>query len=101
MQEGTFLNFLTNRPLDLKMHMVDRLYFEAIGEDKIVENLRDADYEVIFLAEGYGLTRFGKPYLYGSDNAILRYIFENYNLEWRNNFTKKGIKNNLYCLRHK
>lgn len=101
LQEGTFLNFLTNRPLDLKMHMVDRLYFEAIGEDKIVENLRDADYEVIFLAEGYGLTRFGKPYLYGSDNAILRYIFENYNLEWRNNFTKKGIKNNLYCLRHK
>lgn len=101
LQEGTFLNFLTNRPLDLKMHMVDRLYFEAIGEKKIVENLKNADYEVIFLAEGYGLTRFGKPYLYGSDNAILRYIFENYDLEWRNSFEKKGIKNNLYCLRHK
>lgn len=101
LQEGTFLNFLTDRPVDLNMHMVDRLYYEAIGEDKIVENLKASDYEVIFLAEGFGLTRFGKPYLYGSDNGILRYIFENYNLEWRNNFVKKGVKNNLYCLRHK
>lgn len=101
LQEGTFLNFLTDRPIDLKMHMADRLYYEAIGEEKIVEDLKSCDYEVIFLAEGYGLTRFGKPYLYGSDNAILRYIFENYNLEWRDNFTKKGIQNNLYCLRKK
>ncbi len=101
LQEGTFLNFLTDRPVDLNMHMVDRLYYEAIGEEKIVENLKRNDYAIIFLADGYGLTKFGKPYLYGSDNAILRYVFENYNLEWRNNFVKRGKENNLYCLRKK
>lgn len=99
--EGTTLNFLTNRKVDLNMPMIDRLYYDAIREDKIVENLKKSDYDVIFIAEGFGLTRFGKPYLYGSDNAILRYIFENYDLEWRNNFIKKGINNNLFCLKHK
>lgn len=99
--EGMTLNFLTNKKVDLNMPMVDRLYYDAIGEDKIVENLKKSDYDVIFIVEGFGLTRFGKPYLYGSDNAILRYIFKNYNLEWRNNFVKRGIDNNLFCLRHK
>lgn len=99
--EGMTLNFLTNRKVDLNMPMVDRLYYDAIGEDKIVENLKKSDYDVIFIVEGFGLTRFGKPYLYGSDNAILRYVFENYDLEWRNNFVKKGINNNIFCLKHK
>lgn len=101
LQEGMALNFLTDRKVDLNMPMVDRLYYEAIGEDKIIENLKKNNYDVIFIAEGFGLTNFGKPFLYGSDNAILRYIFKNYNLEWRNNFVKRGIDNNLFCLRHK
>lgn len=101
LQEGMALNFLADRKVDLNMPMVDRLYYEAIGEDKIVENLKNSNYDVIFLFEGFGLTRFGKPYLYGSDNAILRYVFENYDLEWRNNFAKRGVENNLFCLRHK
>lgn len=98
LQEGMTINFLTDRKVDMNMPMIDRLYFEAMDESEIVANLEKSDYDVIFIAEGFGLTRFGKPYLYGSDNAILRYVFENYDLKWQNDFVKKGIANHMYCL---
>jgi hypothetical protein len=96
--EGTFINFMTNREVDLKMFMVDRLYYEAIGNSQIVNNLQKNKYDMIFIAEGFGLTNFGKPYLYGTKNEILDYIFENYNLKWVESFDKKQKKNYLYCL---
>lgn len=99
LQEGMAINFLTDRKVDMNMPMIDRLYFEAMDKNEIVTNLKKSNYDVIFIVEGFGLTRFGKPYLYGSDNVILRYIFENYDLEWQNNFVKKRIENHLYCLR--
>ena len=101
LQEGMAINFLTNRSVDMNMPMVDRLYYEAIGEDKIVENLKNSDYDLIFIIEGFGFTRFGKPYLYGSDNAILRYIVANYDFEWQDSFVKRRINNHITCLKHK
>lgn len=101
LQEGTAINFLTDRKVDMKMPMIDRLYFEAMDKKEIVKNLENYNYDIIFIVEGFGLTRFGKPYLYGSDNVILRYVFTNYDLEWQNDFVKKKIENHLYCLKRR
>ncbi|MGN0015191.1 MAG: glycosyltransferase family 39 protein [Candidatus Gastranaerophilaceae bacterium] len=95
--EGTAINFLLNRPVDLKMHMADRLYYDAIGGDKVLENIKNADYELIIVIKGYGLTNFGKPYLYNENNDIIKYLEEKYKLDWETKFIEKNIENTLKC----
>lgn len=80
--EGTAINFLTDRNPDGKMPMADRLYYEAIGEEVVMKNVAEADYEMIFIAEGFGLTHFGAKYLYDDKNPVLKYIQSKYNLDW-------------------
>lgn len=95
--EGTAINFLADREVNLHYHMFDRLYFEAIGYDKFIENLKNSDYEVILLAKGFGLTNFGKPYLYDDENDIVKYLKKNYFLDWKIEFVDKSIQSQLYC----
>lgn len=95
--EGTAINFLVKRPVNLKMHMADRLYYDAIGGEKVLENIKNSDYEVIIVLKGYGLTNFGKPYLYTKDNDVIKYLEEKYKLDWETKFTEKNIENTLKC----
>lgn len=76
--EGTVINFLSQRPVDYKMHMADRLYYEALGADKVLQNIKNANYEVIIFLDGFELTRFGSPYLYDESNPIVQYVKNNY-----------------------
>ena len=76
--EGTIINFLSKRPVDYKMHMADRLYYSAFGAEKVLDNIKNADYEVIIFLEGFGLTKFGGEYLYDELNPVVQYVKKNY-----------------------
>lgn len=89
--EGTAINFLADRPADLKMHMADRLYYDALGDEKVLQNIKNADYEVIVFLEGFDLTKFGKPYLYDENNPVVKYVKENYTLYMRINDLKGKV----------
>ena len=97
LQEGTALNFLTNRPVDLKLHMADRLYYEAIGADKIIENIDKNDYEMVFVVKGYGLTKFGKEYLYTDDNPVVQFLKQKYVIDWQTNYYDGKSDNIMIC----
>ena len=89
--EGTAINFLADRPVDLRMHMADRLYYDALGDEKVLQNIREADYEVIVFLEGFDLTKFGKPYLYDENNPVVKYVKENYILYMQINDLKGKV----------
>lgn len=95
--EGSVINFLANRPVDLKMHMADRLYSEAIGEEKVAEKIKSADYELILIIKGYGLTNFGKPYLYDDNNRVIKFLDKNYQLDWETKYIEKSRPNTIKC----
>ena len=95
--EGSVLNFLTDRKCNMHLHMADRLYYDALGKDSIINNIREADYEIIFVVKGYGLTNFGKPYLYNKNNPVTKYLEDNYQLDWETKFTTKGLENTIKC----
>lgn len=77
--EGQIINFLTERKCDLKLHMLDRLYYEGLGEEKALELLQNSDNDYIIIAKGFSLSDFSQPYLFTENNKITRYISENYN----------------------
>ncbi|MCR5262061.1 MAG: glycosyltransferase family 39 protein [Candidatus Gastranaerophilales bacterium] len=85
--EGMAINFFSDRQLDYSLPMIDRLYHDAMNEDEIIEKLKQADYELILVVKGYGLTNFGKPYLYSEDNGIMEYIKDNYFADYKTEYT--------------
>ena len=93
--EGMAFNFLTNRGIDYKLPMADRLYYDAIGSEKIIKSIKDNDYEIILIAKGYGLTNFGRPYLYDDDNEVVKYIQKHYVLDWETKY-KDNAKSKEY-----
>lgn len=99
--EGMTVNFLTKRSLDFKLPMADRLYYDAVGAEKVLESLKKTDYEMIFVIQGFGLTNFGnKPYLYEDGNPVYEYIKENYKLDWETQYYDKpdrSDKNIMKC----
>ncbi len=95
--EGMAINFFADRPVDYLMPMADRLYFDAIGENNVLENLKSADYEIVFVIKGYGLTNFGKPYLYNDENKIIKYLNETYKLDWEMKYSEKSHENIIKC----
>ena len=76
--EGHMINYLCGRKSDMRLHMLDRLYYEALGEEKSLNLLKDADYNYIIIAKGYGLDNFGKPFLYTEENPVADYIKNDY-----------------------
>ena len=95
--EGMAINFFSGRQLDYSLPMIDRLYHDALSEDEIIQKLKEANYEIIFVVKGYGLTNFGKPYLYSEDNAIMKYINENYFADWKTEYTDGKNLNTMTC----
>lgn len=83
LQEGLIFNFLTDRGVDYKYPITDRLYYSAINPQEYIDSIKNSDYEMIFVIKGYGLTNFGYPYLFDDSNLIMKYILENYMLDWQ------------------
>ena len=79
--EGNFINFITDRNVDLKCFMLDRLYHDAYGEEKSRDLIANTNSDYIILIDGLFIGDFHKAYLY-SDDATLsaKYIENNYHL---------------------
>lgn len=100
--EGHMINFLTGRKIDTKLHMLDTLYYDAMGDKKAGELLRSADYDVIVTCEGFDFSHFGgnrfphdienssvKKYLdeaYYLDKTIVSELYKSKDNTWRNVF---------------
>lgn len=76
--EGCMFNFLSKRPTDMKMYVLDIPFVETLGEDRIVDGL--SQYKYIVLLEGFGLGGFGKPDYYKQSNKITNFIKDNYKI---------------------
>lgn len=76
--EGHIINFLTERTCDLKLHMLDRLYYDGLGANKSLELLKTSNNDYIVIARGFSLSTFGKQFLYEEKNEITEYITKNY-----------------------
>ncbi|MGN0006289.1 MAG: hypothetical protein ACI37Z_10040 [Candidatus Gastranaerophilaceae bacterium] len=76
--EGQIINFMTDRKCDLKLHMLDRLYYEGLGEENALSLLQNSNNDYIIIAKGFNLSTFGKHFLYEEQNEITKYITQNY-----------------------
>jgi len=94
--EGQMINFLCGRKSDLNLHMLDRLYYEALGEEKSLNLLKDTDSDYIVLVKGYGLGDFGKPYLYSEENSVTKHLNDSYQT-----VEKFGNENNFIEIKKK
>ena len=78
MQEGSIINFVTGRKLDMHCFMMDRLYFDAYGEEKAIELLKNANYDYQILSN-IDVSSFQRTYLFEKDsNEFVTYIYDNY-----------------------
>lgn len=78
MQEGSIINFVTGRKLDMHCFMMDRLYFDAYGEEKAIELLKNANYDYLILSN-IDVSSFQRTYLFEKDsNEFVTYIYDNY-----------------------
>ena len=96
--EGNIINFLTKRKNNMKCYMMDRLYYDAYGEEKATSMVAGTKSDYIFLIEGLNLHEFYRPYLYKeSSNLLTIYLENNYSvleIFKRPNVTIKILKNN-------
>ena len=79
--EGTLINFLTDRKVDMHCFMMDRLYHDAYGEENARDIIAKTNSDYILLIEGFDLNNFSKPYLYHPESSLSgKYIAENYDI---------------------
>lgn len=76
--EGCTFNFLSKRPTDMQMYVLDIPFVEALGEERITDRL--LQYKYIVILEGFGLGGFGKPDYYKQSNKITNFINKNYKI---------------------
>ena len=96
--EGHIINFLSDRQTDnYNLHMLDRLYFDALGENKAFDLLRQSNNDYLILTKGFNLSDFGQKFLYEENNKVSKYIFENFELI--KNFSNN--ENEIYILKRK
>ena len=89
--EGNIINFLSDRKVNLKCFMMDRLYHDAYGQEEARNQIANTNSDYIILLKGLKLSDFSRPYLYNKYESLsAKYIFENYNIiniiEKNNNF---------------
>ena len=77
--------------------MADRLYYDAIGPEKIIKNIDENDYEMVFVVKGYGLTKFGKEYLYSDDNPVIKFLKQKYVIDFETNYNDGKNENRIKC----
>ncbi len=76
--EGNLINFITGAKVDLHCYMIDRLYFEAYGENKSIEKIKKSNPDYIMLVN-FSIYNFHQPYMYEKDtNKLVAYIYANY-----------------------
>lgn len=79
--EGTLINFLTDRKVDMHCFMMDRLYHDAYGEENARNIIAKTNSDYILLIEDFDLNNFSKPYLYHPKSSLSgKYIAENYDI---------------------
>ena len=79
--EGTLINYLTDRKVDMHCFMMDRLYHDAYGEEKAKNLIESTNNDYILLFRGFDLNNFHHPYLFDplSSSSGL-YIAEHYDI---------------------
>ena len=78
LQEGSIINFLSDRKADMHSFMIDRLYYDALGDDKAMELIKQGNYKYLMLSD-IDVSGFERTYLYERDaNRFVMYIYENY-----------------------
>ena len=79
--EGTLINFLSGRKVDMHCFMMDRLYHDAYGEENAKNLLEKANSDYIILLKGFDLNNFHLPYIYDADASLAGlYIAEHYDI---------------------
>lgn len=77
--EGNIINYATDRKVDLRCFMMDRLYHDAFGEEKAKEMVEQTNSDYIILMRGMDVNNFNRPYIYESNtNKVSSYIAKNY-----------------------
>ena len=77
--EGNIINFLSQRKVDMKCFMMDRLYHDGYGEEKARDMVANTNSDYIIIFEGFDLFDFYAPYLYQEDQTVLfKYIKSHY-----------------------
>ena len=73
------VNWLTDRKINLKCHMMDRLYHDAFGDEEAKNQIASANYDYIIVIEKMGHAKFFSPFLYYKGNSLVQeYIEDNY-----------------------
>ena len=79
--EGTLINFLTDRKVDMNCFMMDRLYHDAYGEAKAKDVIEKTNSDYIILFKGFDLNNFHLPYIYDVETSLSGlYIAEHYDI---------------------
>ena len=93
--EGNLINFLSDRKVDMKCFMMDRLYHDAYGEKEAKNKIAGTNSDYIVLIKDETLSNNHFPYLYESDNSLaMKYIDKNYTPKRR--FIKGTSKITIY-----
>lgn len=79
--EGQMINFLSGHLPDYSIHMIDNFYYEALGDKKTGELLKNADYKMIITAEHFGHMEL-KPFPHEiTGSSVSKILEENYYLD--------------------
>ena len=79
--EGQIFNYLTDRKVNLKCHMMDRLYHDAYGQEEARDKIASTKSDYIFLYEKIKLKDFYRPFLYKKGESLAwDYIDKNYKI---------------------
>lgn len=77
--EGNIVNFMTKRKNNMKCFMMDRLYYDAYGDEKATTMVAGIDSDYIFIIKSPKLHDFHSPYLYEEhSNLLTNYIEQEY-----------------------
>ena len=76
--EGNIINFLFDRPVDMKCYMMDRLYHDAYGEENALKKVAQTNSDYIYIIQRPIPTDFDRPFLYSPGTPLREYINENY-----------------------
>jgi len=83
--EVNIFNFITDRKVDLKCFMMDRLYHDAYGERRAKEKIENSKSDYIFIIKNDDIYDFERPELYSenSETESAKYIFADYEKQTR------------------
>lgn len=77
--EGNYLNFITGRKVDMHCFMLDRLYYDAYGDEKSRDVVADTKSDYIIIFKGLDTYLFERPFLFDDKESLLvKYIESNY-----------------------